>query len=138
MLLKTLLSHSIPEVTVDQVRAIKQCILLDAREHSEYAVSHISDAYFIGYNKFHIDSVKWLNKNARILIYCSIGYRSEKIAEKLKSEGFTDVSNLYGGIFEWVNQGNAVVDSTGKQTDRIHGYTKAWGIWLNKGKVVYQ
>jgi 3-mercaptopyruvate sulfurtransferase SseA len=66
-----------------------------------------------------------------------VGYRSEKISEKLKQAGFKDVSNLYGGIFEWVNQGNPVVDENGKITDNIHAYSKTWGVWLNKGVKVY-
>jgi len=138
ILLKTLLSHSVPEVSVDQISTIEKCILLDAREYAEYEVSHLENARFVGYKNFRIDSLKSLDKGAKILVYCSIGYRSEKIAEKLRAGGFNDVSNLYGGIFEWINQGNPIVDSTGRRTDRIHGYTKTWGIWLDKGDKVYE
>lgn len=137
ILLKTLLSHSVSEVCVDQISTIKKSILLDAREYAEFKVSHLEDAQFVGYQNFKIDSLKGLARDVKILVYCSIGYRSEKIAEKLKAEGFSDVSNLYGGIFEWVNQGNSIVNSSGKQTDRVHAYTKAWSIWLNKGNKVY-
>ena len=48
-----------------------------------------------------------------------------------------DVSNLYGGIFEWVNQENPVIDTTGNETKNIHAYNKTWGVWLNKGNKVY-
>ena len=138
ILLKTLLSHSVPEISVNQAAATyENVILLDAREHEEFEVSHLEGAHFVGYNNFTIDSVLSFNRNAQILVYCSVGYRSEKIAYKLKSEGFKNVSNLYGGIFEWVNQGHPIVDSAGKHTKRIHGYTKAWGIWLNDGEKVY-
>ena len=138
ILLKTLLPHSVPEISVHQAAATREnIILLDAREHDEFALSHLEGAHFVGYHNFTIDSVKSFNKNAQILVYCSVGYRSEKVAYKLKSEGFKNVSNLYGGIFEWVNQGHPIVDSAGKRTKRIHGYTKAWGIWLNNGEKVY-
>ena len=137
-MLKTLLSHSVPEISVHQAAATREnVILLDVREHDEFVVSHLEGAHFVGYHNFTIDSVKSFNKNAQILVYCSVGYRSEKVAYKLKSEGFKNVSNLYGGIFEWVNQGHPIVDSAGKRTKRIHGYTKAWGIWLNKGEKVF-
>jgi len=33
-------------------------------------------------------------------VYCSLGIRSEVIAKKLKKAGYTNVFNLYGGIFE--------------------------------------
>jgi rhodanese-related sulfurtransferase len=135
--LKALLSHSVPEVTVPQVKTMHDLLLLDAREWSEYQVSHLKNAKFVGYDQFDIDKLKLINKNQKIVVYCSVGYRSEKIAEKMKHAGFTNVSNLYGGIFEWVNQGNEVVDEKGKATENIHAYSKTWGVWLNNGVKVY-
>jgi len=135
--LKTLLSHSVPEVTVPQVKDMKDVLLLDARELNEYKVSHIKNARFVGYDQFEVDKIKSVDKNQKIVVYCSVGYRSEKISEKLKQAGFADVSNLYGGIFEWVNQGNPVVDEKGKVTENIHAYSKTWGVWLDKGVKVY-
>jgi rhodanese-related sulfurtransferase len=135
--LKNLLSHTVPEVSVAQLRMMKDVLLLDAREWNEYQVSHIEQAKYVGYNQFEIRSLKSLDKKQKIVVYCSVGYRSEKISEKLKQAGFADVSNLYGGIFEWVNQGNQVVDQNGNKTENIHAYSMTWGIWLNKGVKVY-
>lgn len=135
--LKALLSHSTPEVSVGQVKALKDFLIMDAREINEYEVSHIKNSIYVGYDKFNIEQLKELNRNQKIVVYCSVGYRSEKIAEKLLQAGFTDVSNLYGGIFEWVNQGNEVVDNKGAKTDKVHAYSSTWGIWLNKGTKVY-
>lgn len=135
--LKTLLSHSVPEVSVSQVKGMKNALLLDAREWNEYLVSHIENAKYVGYDQFQLETLKSIDKKQRIVVYCSVGYRSEKISEKLKQVGFTDVSNLYGGIFEWVNQSNPVVDSKGKVTENIHAYSKTWGVWLSKGVKVY-
>lgn len=50
--------------------------------------------------------------------------------------GFKNVSNLYGGIFEWVNQAHEIVNDSGK-TDSVHAYNRFWGMWLQKGKKVY-
>ncbi len=135
--LKSLLSHSVPEVTVPQLKAMSDVLLLDAREKSEYEVSHLGNAKFVGYKKFEIETLKAINKKQKIVVYCSVGYRSEKVSEKLKQAGFTDVSNLYGGIFEWVNQGNSVVDNKENATEKIHAYNKTWGVWLSKGVKVY-
>ncbi len=135
--LKTLLSHSVPEVSVSQVKEMTNVLFLDAREWSEFQVSHIKNARYVGYDQFEIAKLQSISKNQKIVVYCSVGYRSEKISEKLKAAGFTDVSNLYGGIFEWVNQGNTVVDEKGKVTENIHAYSKTWGVWLNKGVKVY-
>ncbi|MEL6718853.1 MAG: rhodanese-like domain-containing protein, partial [Bacteroidota bacterium] len=68
--------------------------------------------------------------------YCSVGYRSEKISEQLLEAGFKDVSNLYGGIFEWKNQDHEVVDEKGA-TEKVHAYDRVWGFWLKEGKKVY-
>jgi rhodanese-related sulfurtransferase len=135
--LKTLLSHSVPEVNASQVKGMKDVLLLDAREWNEYHVSHIRNAIYVGYDQFEPGRVKSIDKSQKIVVYCSVGYRSEKISEKLKQAGFTDVSNLYGGIFEWVNQGNPVVDEKGEETKKIHAYSKTWGVWLNQGVKVY-
>lgn len=70
-------------------------------------------------------------------MYCSLGIRSEHIAEKLKKRGYTSVYNLYGGIFEWKNKDYKVYDSNEKETDNIHAYSKAWSKWLKKGNKVY-
>ena len=77
------------------------------------------------------------NKNKTIVVYCSIGYRSEKIAEKLRRKGYT-VFNLYGGIFDWKNKGNTVVDSLGNTTEKVHAYNEAWSKWLFNGQKVYK
>lgn len=137
VVLKSLLSHSVAEVSVQQLKTSDQPILLDAREREEYNVSHLPAARFVGYKSFDGSAVEDLPKNKKIIVYCSVGYRSEKIAEKLKLAGFTDVSNLYGGIFEWVNQENPVVNLAGVATDSVHAYNKSWGIWLNRGIKVY-
>ncbi len=135
--LKTLLSHSVSEVSVSQVKEMSNVVLLDAREWNEFQVSHIKNALYVGYDQFEISKLPSIDKKQKVVVYCSVGYRSEKISEKLKEAGFTDVSNLYGGIFEWVNQGNVVVDEKGKATENIHAYSKTWGVWLNKGVKVY-
>lgn len=120
-----------------QLKKMKNVLLLDAREVSEYQVSHLSGARQVGYDKFDISVLKDVSKDRDIVVYCSVGYRSEKIAERLVEGGYTRVSNLYGGIFEWVNQGNEVVDMSEKKTDRVHAYSSSWGVWLNKGIKVY-
>lgn len=51
-------------------------------------------------------------------------------------DGFTRVSNLYGGIFEWVNEGHPVVRN-GMPTEEVHAFSKTWGIWLRRGTKVY-
>jgi len=138
LMLSSLLSHSVTEISAKEIDANKEnLIFIDSREKEEYEVSHIKDAIWVGYDSLDFTNVDCLDKNSRLIVYCSVGYRSEKVAEKLKAKGFTNVSNLYGGIFEWKNQGYEVVDEKNQPTDSVHAYNKVWGIWLNKGVKVY-
>jgi rhodanese-related sulfurtransferase len=139
IMLKGLLSHSVPEINVSKADSLMQqgAAFIDARENNEYQVSAIENAYWVGYDSLNLNVLSNLDKNTPFVVYCSVGYRSEKVAEKLINQGFTDVYNLYGGIFEWVNQGKPVYNQ-GHETNQVHGYSKVWGIWLNKGEKVYK
>lgn len=133
LMLKTLLSHTVPEVSVEDVDLREEIILLDAREKAEFELSHIEGAVWVGYDDFNMSRVKDLPKNKKVIVYCSVGYRSEKICEQLIEAGFEDASNLFGGIFEWGNQDLPVVNQNGKQ-ETIHPYDNIWGLWLDKEK----
>ena len=142
LLLKALNSNSIPYISVEELRQLQatdSIYLLDAREPEEYKVSHIASATYIGYSAYTTEPLaeKIKDKNAPIVVYCSLGIRSEKIGEKLKKEGYTNVKNLYGGIFTWKNKGYEVMDSTATTTENVHAYSRIWGKWLNSGNKVY-
>lgn len=137
LMLSTLLKHSGKEVGVEDITADSTTIFLDSREKKEYDVSHIKNAIWVGYEDFNLSRVADIPKDAKIIVYCSVGYRSEKITEKLTEAGYNNVSNLYGGVFEWVNEEKPVVDTAGNTTNQVHAYSKKWGIWLNEGEKVY-
>lgn len=137
--LKKFNKESVPYIQVEEVERLESLLLLDAREFEEYEVSHLKNAIWVGHKKFDLDSVvsKIENKNSPIVVYCSIGVRSENIGEKLIKAGYTNVTNLYGGIFEWKNQGYPVYDSINKETEKVHAFNKHWGKLLTKGEKVY-
>ncbi len=138
LLLSGMLKQDVPILSVDELHpdSLATYQLVDSRERGEYEVSHLPNATWVGYEDFDLSRVEKLNKNKPVLVYCSIGVRSEKIGRKLKAAGFKEVYNLYGGIFEWFNQKQPAVDSSGT-TSKIHGYSKVWSIWLNHGEIVY-
>ena len=138
-LLKKYNTEAIPYISVKDLSNHKnEYVLLDAREPKEYKVSRLQNAIYVGYNNFNIDSVKkqFQNKNEKIVVYCSLGVRSETIGIKLKEAGYTNILNLYGGIFEWKNQNFAVYNNTSNETENVHAYSKTWSKWLLKGKKV--
>lgn len=127
------LSYSVPVISAKDAYTKKSdYIFLDAREVDEYYISHIPEARFIGYKDFNLKGIKDISKDSKIIVYCSIGYRSEKIATKLRSAGFKNVSNLYGSIFEWANMGYPLLDKNGLTTNQVHTYNKKWSQWVTR------
>ncbi|UOB18753.1 rhodanese-like domain-containing protein [Abyssalbus ytuae] len=130
-------SGEIPYISVDSLSKYKNAILLDAREIEEYNVSHLKNAIHIGYLNPDFIKLKSIDKTKNIVVYCSIGIRSEEIAIKLKNKGFNKVYNLYGGIFAWKDSGYAVFDIRENETHKVHTFSKKWSEYLNTGDKVY-
>lgn len=148
-LLKKYNTESVPYISVNELQKEKpfdsaqgnSIIILDAREPKEFKVSHLKNAVCVGYDFFNLENtLKKLpkDKNTKIVVYCSLGIRSEDIAEKLQKEGYTNVFNLYGGIFEWKNQGNTIVNLQNNPTEKVHAFNKEWSKWLQKGEKIHE
>ena len=139
---ENIISKTIPLISVQELKKIentkKPLLILDAREKKEFDVSHLKKAKFVGYDNFEISELKEIDKETIIIVYCAVGYRSEKVGEQLKKTGFTKVMNLKGGIFDWVNSGLPVFNNGGSETKKIHPYDKSWGKWLTKGEKAYE
>lgn len=132
------LSHSVDFMSPAQLDQIKNnAFILDTREVEEYQVSHIPNAHYASYSDFDIEPYLDLPRDTTLVVYCSIGYRSEKIGEKLQKAGFTKVYNLYGSLFEWANQGYPLENEEGDTTLQVHTYNKDWSKWVNEdGKLI--
>lgn len=138
ILLKGLLSHSVDEISIEEADSMgARALFLDAREHKEFKISHIEKAIYVGYDSLDLSPINNIDREQEIIVYCSISYRSEKVAEKLVKLGYKNVHNMYGGIFEWRNQDKPLVNMDDEATDNVHAYNRMWGIWLKKGKKVY-
>ena len=137
-MLETMYKKSVPLVTVAELKRMPNVVLLDTRAKREYDVSHLPNARWVGYDDFELKRVQGIPKQANVVLYCSVGARSEQVGEKLLAAGYQHVHNLYGSLFEWVNEGNPVVDNQGKPTQQVHAYSRLWGIWLRKGEKVYE
>lgn len=130
------IQFSVPLMSVEELKSNTQKLrIFDARERAEFEVSHIPGAEWVGYKHFDIRAYSKLPKDTQIVVYCSIGYRSEKIGEQLKVNGFAEVYNLYGSIFEWVNKGYPLVDGKGREVREVHTYNKEWSRWVDASKV---
>lgn len=135
--LKLMLSSKTPTVTVDEAVQLRNTVFLDSREAVEYNVSHLPNARFAGYNNFEVDQIDIKDKSTPIVVYCSVGKRSEDVTMKLIKAGYSNVQNLYGGIFEWINSGYAVYNNANVAVNMVHAYNKVWGIWVHGVTKVY-
>ncbi len=134
-------SERVPYISVQELAMPKtNAVVLDAREPQEYEVSHLKGAICVGYDDFNVEIVEKeiLNKDQEIVVYCSLGIRSEVVADKLKKAGYTNVKNLYGGIFEWKNKHFSVYNIQDKETDSIHTFSKKWSKWLTNGIKIHE
>lgn len=140
-LLRKYNTKSVPYISVQELAMPKnEAVILDAREPKEFEISHIKKAVCVGYDYFELSTIteQIPNKNSKIVVYCSLGIRSEDIAEKLKKAGYTNVYNLYGGIFEWKNKDFTVYNSEDMETENVHTFSEEWSHWLKKGNKIYE
>lgn len=139
--LRLLYQDTIPRITPRQLivrqTAGEKIYLLDTRSEPEYAVSHLPGARFLNYKSFHSDQVRDIPAAATVVVYCTIGVRSEKAGLTLKKAGYQHVYNLYGGIIYWQNKGFGLTDKNNNFTARVHTYNRYWSVWLTNGVKVY-
>ena len=137
--LRTWNQESVPYIHPENLPMPDSILYVDTREKDEYQVSHLPYAKWVGYKDFNADRFlkEVPDKTQPIIVYCSIGVRSENIGEQLQEMGYTKVLNLYGGIFAWKNLDKEVVNLNGKPTDSVHAFSKHWGRLLEKGIKVY-
>ena len=140
-LLRTIYRHTVPTVpAADLARELRQAappLLLDTRTPAEFRVSHLAGARFVDFDSVPTAQFADLDRAQPVVVYCSVGLRSERLGERLHALGFRQVRNLYGGLFEWVNEGHPVVNAAGA-TANVHPYSAFWGTWLRRGRKVYE
>lgn len=124
-------SSEVPFMGVENLRQNKEeYILLDARAKEEYEVSHIPGAIWVGEGEYHPEDFKNIDTSKAVVVYCSVGYRSQLAGADLKSFGFHKVYNLYGSIFEWANRSYPLVTPEGDTTKNLHTYNANWSKWV--------
>ena len=111
------------DVTPQEAMALmksSKVLFVDTREAKEQKVSMLPGAMTEEEFEKHLDAYK-----DRVIIgYCTISYRSGKLAARLRKKGIT-MFNLKGGLLGWIHEGGKVYDAKG-ETKRIHVYSQKW------------
>jgi rhodanese-related sulfurtransferase len=105
-------------------------VVLDARTEVEYAVSHLDGAVRIDPYRPSLRPLRGFPKDTAIVLYSSVGYRGARVADFLARQRYTQVYNLEGGQFRWVNEGHPVFRQN-RPIAEVHPYNPSWGLLLD-------
>jgi rhodanese-related sulfurtransferase len=105
-------------------------VLVDVRAPAEQAVSTLPGALCVAPEDAPADVLRRMEKSRPIVVYCSVGVRSARLARALSAVGANDVFNLRGGIFDWANRGLPLSGCSGS-APRVHGYDAEWAVLLD-------
>lgn len=128
---------SVPQLTTGALRAWladtarPQPMLIDARAPVEFEVSHLKNARLAPDLAAALRALEGRAKDAPVVVYCSVGVRSSALAERLIGEGYRNVQNLEGSIFEWANLGLPLYRGN-LAADKVHPYDERWGRLLER------
>ncbi|MCB0999934.1 MAG: rhodanese-like domain-containing protein [Acidimicrobiales bacterium] len=77
-------------------------IVLDVRTPEEFDAGHIAGATMIDFQApTFVEQVSELDRDAPIFLYCRSGNRSAQAVAQMVGLGFTDITELDGGIISW-------------------------------------
>ena len=123
-----------PDVTVEKLlqwEKVDSVVLLDVRSAKERRVSMIPKA--ISQKEFEKNIVKY--RDRKIIVYCTIGYRSGKKVVKMRKKGW-NAYNLIGGVLAWSHAGQTFSAPDGDSL-RLHVYGKKWNLAPEKYTAVW-
>ena len=92
------------------LKSAKPPRLIDVREQDEWETARIAGAELLPLSQWpDLALQKLTDKSQPLLMQCHHGARSARAAAWLLSQGFSDVTNLAGGIAAWSEEVDAKV-----------------------------
>jgi rhodanese-related sulfurtransferase len=92
------------DVAASRLSSAAPPVLLDVRSSGERAQKRIDGSLHIPLNHLS-DRLSEIPRDRAVLLHCAGGYRSSIAASLLQREGFSEVSELAGGIAAWETTG---------------------------------
>jgi adenylyltransferase/sulfurtransferase len=100
------LENGIAQLTVRELKrridSGEDLFILDVREPFEYQIANIG-ATLIPQNDVP-KRLAEIPRDREIIVHCRSGVRSQHIAEFLSKSGYSQVTNLVGGILAWADE----------------------------------
>lgn len=101
------MNESLPEISTLELKAKMDAgldgILLDVREQDEFFMAHIDGCQLIPLSGWP-DAAASLSKDDKYYVLCAAGVRSERASLWMLENGFTDVTNIAGGMKSWLSE----------------------------------
>ena len=127
----------VPQLTTKRLAELlvqdADVVLLDARSEEEFATSHLQGATRATSVRAARKALKAHGGKPIVVVYCSVGYRSSRLAQRLRAQGVEDVFNLEGSLFKWANEGRPVYRSS-EQVQPVHPFDADWGALLHPSR----
>jgi rhodanese-related sulfurtransferase len=82
--------------------------VLDVRTFGENQQARLKDSRLIPIDQF-VKRLAEVPKNRPVLVYCAVGSRSAQVVNYLARKGYSEIYNLYGGIYSWEQSGYPVL-----------------------------
>jgi rhodanese-related sulfurtransferase len=94
-----------------KIKSLPDVQLIDVRTPQEYVGGHLEGAKNINWNDSSFEqNIQTLDKKRPVLVYCAVGGRSGKAANRLAQLGFSEVYDLSGGFNGWKTAGRKVAN----------------------------
>ena len=92
-----------------------KALLIDVREFFEFKSKRLKGAVNIPASGNIDIAADTLDKGQALFLYCTSGFRSDKVAKSLYEKGFRKLYSLDGGITEWRKEGMKIDKSRVKK-----------------------
>ncbi len=98
--------RTVPAQEAAQMLEAEGTIVLDVRTQEEYDGGHIPGAVCLPVETLTDGDLSVLlpDKQAPVVVYCRTGHRSAQAAQVLSELGYTNITDLAGGILAWNGQ----------------------------------
>ncbi|KGJ72534.1 sulfurtransferase [Cryobacterium roopkundense] len=91
------------EITVTELAALSDVVVVDVRENDEYAAAHVAGVTHIPLGEV-VARTGEIPEGSPVYVICAAGGRSAQAAAYLQAQGF-DAVNVAGGTIAWQQAG---------------------------------
>ncbi len=117
------------EISVDDAKKLimtdNRVVLLDVRSDGEMCLGHITGAQFVSPGRVTEEADELLgNKDLPVLVYCSSGDRSKRVAQTLTAKGFQNARSIEGGFIALLDKAKDLVIGSQFTVQQLDRYSR--------------